>query len=309
MQPRNKTLSREELLQSWLQQKSAKDPAFAKENSGSAVPSSAVKKILHSSSANAVGVGLSEISASSINTTNSTGKRTRDSTEAPHHSAASSSSSSGYSGGSASSSRRRSTLITSVPSSVPSFARPLKSSAVYTPAPAPAAGVDTAAKSGAAAKDAAVPSSAPSLRSEQITATAPSDPSSLPSQSSVGSADSQRCEASATAPGAAASPSLLLVAAAQKLLQEQLRADSLLKAKLDADSEIESLRACVQDKEQRLQHLGQALAAAGVTSPLHSLQQSNVAPLPAATSTSLPTKQYMPEVEQRLWEEQQRSLR
>jgi hypothetical protein len=92
-------------------------------------------------------------------------------------------------------------------------------------------------------------------------------------------------------------------------LQEQLRADSLLKAKLDADSEIESLRACVQDKEQRLQHLGQALAAAGVTSPLHSLQQSNVAPLPAATSTSLPTKQYMPEVEQRLWEEQQRSLR
>jgi hypothetical protein len=315
MQPRNKSLSREELLQSWLQQKTTKDGASAKENSGAAVSSSAIKKVLHSGSTNIANAGLSEISASSINTTNSTGKRTRDATEAPHHPAASSSSSSGSSSsttnGSSSSSgainmRRKSTLVTSIPSSVPSYARPLKSSAV---AAAAGAGMDATTKSRAVAKNAELPPGSLLPQSEQTSPAGFSD-STATSQSSFGGVESHLGQTASAAPSSAAAPSLLLVAAAQKLLQEQQRADSLLKAKLQADSEIASLRACVQEKEQQLQLQDKALAAAGVSAPQHSSQQSGVAVSPASSSANLPVKQqYIPEVEQRLWEEQQRSLR
>jgi hypothetical protein len=161
----------------------------------------------------------------------------------------------------------------------------------------------------AAAKNITLPSSTPLLQPEQMSSAAPSDSSSLLSQPSLCVAESQRCEVSATAAGPAAAPSLLLVAAAQKLLQEQQRADSLLKANLEADSQIASLRACVLDKEQQLQHLGQALAAASAISTVHAAQPV-VAALPTSSSASMPLKEpYMPEVEQRLWEEQQRSLR
>jgi hypothetical protein len=93
-------------------------------------------------------------------------------------------------------------------------------------------------------------------------------------------------------------------------LQEQHRADSLLKAKLVADAEITSLRASMQDKEKQLQQLNQTLAAAGVASPLQSIQQPAVAESPASADLKQPQKQsYMSESEQRLWEEQQRSIR
>jgi hypothetical protein len=317
MQPRNKNLSREELLQSWLQQKNSKDAASAKENSGAAGPPSALKKMPAGSSGAAA--GLSEISASSINTANSMGKRSRESSAAAppsttSSSSANSSSSSSSGGGGAvggNDGRRKSVLVTAVASNVPSYARPLKSSSVNAPPPALAAGnpfrpnTSLAASCTAATPSSAAPaSSVPSFTSAQA-ATIESSPASSSSSPAVSSSSSQQQQADVIAATSASAPSssLLLVAAAQKLLHEQQRADSLSKANREADAEIAALRASVHEQQQQLQQLQQALTAAGVASPSVSAQPA------AAEVIQAQKEQYMAARDQLLWEEQQHSVR
>ncbi len=100
-----------------------------------------------------------------------------------------------------------------------------------------------------------------------------------------------------------------MVAAAQKLLQEQQRADALLKAKLEADAEIASMRASMQQQQHRLQQLDQALAASGVASPLKVQQQPVAAPQPGSSEQQQQQQQqqqqFMPDRDQRLWEQTQ----